>query len=69
MIAAGKKNKLKMKNKRKLCPLRLATRAGQNAMATQSNRAKNHQSQNPDIASIPNRLVNCGRERAVSSGI
>lgn len=35
MIAAGKKNRLKMKNNNQLCPLRLATRAGQNAMATQ----------------------------------
>jgi hypothetical protein len=29
--AAGKKNRLKMKNINQLCPLRRATRAGQNA--------------------------------------
>jgi len=28
MSAAGKKNRLKMKNPKKLCPLRAATRAG-----------------------------------------
>ena len=35
MIAAGKKNRLKMKYPTKLCPFRPATRAGQNAMAIQ----------------------------------
>ena len=34
MMAAGKRNRLKMKNPKKLCPFRPATRAGQNAMAT-----------------------------------
>ena len=33
--AAGKKTKLKMKYKKKLCPLRAATRAGQKAIKTQ----------------------------------
>src|SRR5262245_12135541 len=36
MTAAGKKNRLKMKNPMKLCPFRPATRAGQKAMATQT---------------------------------
>jgi hypothetical protein len=35
MSAAGKKNRLKMKYPMKLCPLRSATRAGQNAISTQ----------------------------------
>lgn len=34
MSASGKKIRLKMKNPMKLCPLRPATRAGQNAIAT-----------------------------------
>jgi hypothetical protein len=33
--AAGKKKRLKTKNRKKLCPFRLATRAGQNAIAIQ----------------------------------
>jgi hypothetical protein len=33
--AAGKKKRLNTKNRKKLCPFRPATRAGQNAIATQ----------------------------------
>src|SRR5262245_63714063 len=43
MIAAGKKNRLKMKYPMKLWPFRLATRAGQNAIAIQMTANKIHQ--------------------------
>ena len=43
MIAAGKKNKLKMKYPMKLWPFRPATRAGQNAIAIQMAANKIHQ--------------------------
>src|SRR6266581_103983 len=43
MIAAGKKNRLKMKYPMKLWPFRPATRAGQNAMAIQMTANKIHQ--------------------------
>src|SRR6266516_4317415 len=43
MIAAGKKNRLKMKYPIKLWPLRPATRAGQNAIAIQMTANKIHQ--------------------------
>src|SRR5207244_13159025 len=42
MIAAGKKNRLKMKYPMKLWPLRPATRAGQNAITTQTKAHKIH---------------------------
>src|SRR5262245_41837221 len=54
MRAAGKKNRLKMKNSNQLWPLRRATRAGQNAMATQmmtANRLQPNQA-HPDIANM-----------------
>src|SRR5215472_14313627 len=43
MIAAGKKNRLKMKYPMKLWPFRPATRAGQNAIAIQMTANKIHQ--------------------------
>jgi hypothetical protein len=54
-IKAGKKrNKLKMKNSSQLCPLRRATRAGQNASATKMIKQKipNKDQCNPDIANL-----------------
>lgn len=43
MMAAGKKNRLKMKYPTKLCPFRPATRAGQNAIAIQTSAITIHQ--------------------------
>ena len=43
MIAAGKKNRLKMKYPTKLWPFRPATRAGQNAIAIQTTASTIHQ--------------------------
>jgi hypothetical protein len=43
MIAAGKKNRLKMKYPMKLWPFRPATRAGQNAITIQTIATKIHQ--------------------------
>jgi hypothetical protein len=51
MSAAGKKNRLKMKYPMKLCPLRPATRAGQNAISTQITAQRIHQS-NTEISSF-----------------
>jgi hypothetical protein len=44
--AAGKKTRLKRKKPKKLCPLRPATRAGQNAIAIQRMRS----GPNPPVA-------------------
>ena len=62
MIAAGKKNRLKMKYPMKLWPLRPATRAGQNAITIQMTANKIHQ--RADMAassprSAPNALTCC----------
>src|SRR5215831_20403624 len=64
MIAAGKKNRLKMKYPMKLWPFRPATRAGQNAIAIQMTANKIHQ--RTDIAaSFPR---SCERSHGLPDG-
>src|SRR5215831_6914649 len=64
MIAAGKKNRLKMKYPMKLWPFRPATRAGQNAIAIQMTANKIHQ-RTDMAASFPR---SCERSHGLSDG-
>src|SRR4051794_24887709 len=50
---AGKKTRLNRKKARKLWPLRAATRAGQNAMAIHTTRARNHHRNEPIVSNMP----------------
>jgi len=52
-----------MKNNRKLCPLRAATRAGQKAIATQMMRKRIPYVNQPLIASMPTSYVRSMHQR------